>query len=481
MGRELFLQCAPLASDSFKHYQSAIDSIQDLRTSTVTPATLAAQSLERIEAIDSNGYELRSILALSPKADAKNFALDSPLAGLPIVVKDNIDAVGLPGSAGSTALLDFPVINDSVLTTRLRAAGANIIAATNLSEWANIRSTSSTSGWSAVGGLTANPWIHKHSAGGSSSGSGAAVAAGLVTLAVGTETDGSIICPASLNGCVGIKPTVGAVPTQGIIPISASQDSPGPMARTVKDAALLLEIMAATTGLVAATNDMRALKIGVVSSWCTGHSATDALFDAAVSKLSKAGITLVDVDLIAPDESVSDDEQEVLLHELIDELGAYLTIRGDASLKSLADVVAYNNAHSQIELPFFAQELFDKALILGGRGDAYHAKRARNLAWAQKTLDKGFADVDVLIGATFSPAWISTLAAGDSHGDNSWITMAPAITGTPIATVPMGICQGLPVGLGVVARANDEIRLVTALAQIERVLDLGILQPSFHR
>ena len=165
------MQCAPLASDSFKNYRSAIDSIQDLRTGVVTPAILAAQALDRIEAIDSSGYELRSILALSRTAltDAHNIERDLPLAGLPIVIKDNIEAIGLPGTAGSTALLDFPVIKDSLLTSRLRAAGANILGATNLSEWANIRSTSSTSGWSAVGGLTANPWIHKHSAGGSCS------------------------------------------------------------------------------------------------------------------------------------------------------------------------------------------------------------------------------------------------------------------------------------------------------------------------
>ena len=472
-----------MASDSFKHYRSAIESIHDLRTGVVTPEILAAEALDRIEEIDSNGYELRSILSLSSTTlnNGNTAEGDLPLAGLPIVIKDNIEAIGLPGSAGSSMLLDFPVTKDSPLTTRLREAGANILAATNLSEWANIRSTSSTSGWSAVGGLTANPWIHKHSAGGSSAGSGAAVAAGLVTLAVGTETDGSIICPASLNGCVGIKPTVGTVPTQGIIPISSSQDSPGPMARTVRDAALLLEIMAATTGLVAATMDRRALKIGVVSSWCTGHGATDALFGSVISQLSKAGITLVEVDLIAPDESIGNDEQEVLLHELFDELGAYLTIRSDKSLQSLADVVAYNNAHREIELTYFAQELFDKALILGGRGDSYQSKRARNLEWAHKTLNKGFADVDVLIGATYSPAWISTLEGGDSYGDNSWITMAPAITGLPIATVPMGICDGLPVGLGVVARANDEIRLVTASAQIERVLDLGVLQPTFKK
>ena len=461
--------------------RSAIDSIADLRAGSVTAATLADQALDRIEEIDATGYELNSVLALAPKIASADFDVASPLAGLPILIKDNIEALGLPGTAGSTALLDHPVIADSQLVKRLRAAGANIIGATNLSEWANIRSTTSTSGWSAVGGLTANPWIHVHSAGGSSSGSGAAIAAGLVTLAVGTETDGSIICPASLNGCVGIKPTVGTVPTQGIVPISANQDSPGPMARSVKDAALLLEIMSATTGLVEAAVDTRTLRIGVVRSWLTGHGATDALFDAALTKIAKAGATLVEIKLKAPDDNTGNDEYEVLLHELLEDMGGYLAVRADTSLKSLADVVSYNFSHKDKEMKYFAQELFDKALTLGGRNSAYQGKRARNLAWAQNTLAKGIADVDVLIGATYSPAWLSTLGKGDAYGDNSWITMAPAISGAPIGTVPMGIVEGLPVGLGVVARSGDELRLVTALAHIERALDLGVLQPTFKK
>lgn len=460
---------------------SARDSIDDLRKGVTEPAELLADALDRIEEIDTTGYELNSILAIAIKDNKRSFDLDSPLAGLPIVIKDNIEAVGLPGTAGSTALLDHLVVQDSLLTKRLRAAGANIIASTNLSEWANIRSTQSTSGWSAVGGLTANPWIHSHSAGGSSSGSGAAVAAALVTLAVGTETDGSIICPASLNGCVGIKPTVGLVPTQGIVPISSSQDSPGPMARTVKDAALLLEIMSATTGLVAATDDLRSLRIGVVRSWLTGHGATDAIFESALLKLSKAGAILIDIDLDPPGDETGNDEYEVLLHELFDDLGSYLSLRADTTLKSLADVVAYNLAHQESELKFFGQELFEKALVLGGRNSDYEAKRARNLMWAQKTLEKGFSQADVLIGATYSPAWLSDLGQGDSYGENSWITMAPAITGAPIGTVPMGIWEGLPVGLGVVARAHDELRLVTALSHIERVLDLGVLVPTFKK
>ncbi len=458
--------------------RSAVEIISDLRAKRVDWMTLSGDALERIEKIDTTGYELNSILALAPKHVGEGFDVDSPLAGLPIVIKDNIEAIGLPGTAGSIALLDHPVITDSLLTKRLRAAGAHIIASTNLSEWANIRSSSSTSGWSAVGGLTANPWIHKHSAGGSSSGAGAAIAAGLVTLAVGTETDGSIICPASLNGCVGIKPTVGRVPTQGVVPISQHQDSPGPMARSVIDAALLLEVMSATTGLVAATSDLRNLRFGVVRSWLTGHAGTDAIFEESLEKLSKAGAVLIEVKVNEPDEQVGNDEHEILLHELFDHLGDYLMVRADTSLKSLADVIAFNYSHRESEMKYFGQELFDQAIKLGGRNSAYQGKRVRNLAWAQRTLSKALAGVDVLIGATYSPAWISTLGAGDSFGPTSWITMAPAISGAPIATVPMGLVDGLPVGIGVVARANDEIRLVSALAQIERALDLGILRPT---
>jgi len=461
--------------------RSAADSISDLRAGITSPAQLRSEALDRIEEIDTTGYELNSILAIAVTDNEEIFDRDSPLAGLPIVIKDNIEAVGLPGTAGSTALLDHRVLQDSALTRRLRAAGANIIASTNLSEWANIRSPKSTSGWSAVGGLTANPWIHAHSAGGSSSGSGAAVAAGLVTLAVGTETDVSIICPASLNGCVGIKPTVGLVPTAGIVPISSSQDSPGPMGRTVKDAALLLEIMSATTGLVAATEDSRSLRIGVVRSWLTGHSATDAVFESALLKLSKAGAILIDVELEAPGDETGNDEYEVLLHELYDDLAAYLSVRADTTLKSLADVVAYNLAHKESELKFFGQEFFEKALELDGRNSDYEAKRSRNFMWAQKTLEKGFSQADVLIGATYSPAWKSVLETGDDYSNSSWITMAPAIIGAPIGTVPMGMCEGLPIGLGVVAPRLNELHLVTALSQIERFLDLGVLVPTFKK
>ena len=462
-------------------FVSAHESIAAIRSGKITASELATEALERIQSIDQSGYELNSVLAVSKSAisDALTINQDLPLAGLPIFIKDNIQAIGLPGTAGSKALEDYPVKKDAELVTRLRAAGANIIGATNLSEWANIRSTTSTSGWSAVGGLTANPWIHKHSAGGSSSGSGSSVAAGLVTLAVGTETDGSIICPASLNGCVGIKPTVGNVSRVGVVPISDAQDSPGPMARSVADAALLLEVISGIPNLVAAANSTEPLRIGIVKSWLSGDAGTDALFEAAVNALSKTDAKLVEIKVSAPAESISNDEYECLLHELVDDLAAYMADRTDGAIVSLAEVVKFNLLNADIELKYFGQELFDAALELGGRARAYNRKRSRNLEWAKQTLDTALTDVDVLIGSSYRPAWESTLGKGDDYGKNSWITMAPAIAGYPIGTVPMGITEGLPVGLGVVARANDESKLVAAMAKIESAIGLGVLKPTF--
>jgi amidase len=335
-------------------------------------------SLRMIESVDRTGFELRSVLAVAPDAVSQAAAYDKtgddlPLRGLPILIKDNIEALGLPATAGSLALANTPVVKDSTLVARLRKAGAIILGSTNLSEWANIRSPKSTSGWSAVGGLTANPWIHKHSAGGSSSGSGAAVAAGFTRFAIGSETDGSIICPASLNGCVGIKPTVGSVPRDGMVPISASQDSPGPMAQTVADAAWLLEIMMNKTGFVAAARDLSTIRVGVVRNWMTKHEKTNALFETSISALAKAGIKLVDIDLIAPDDTVGEDEFHVLMHELVSDLGNYLQGRSNSRIKSLTDVVAFNRQNQEIELAFFEQEFFDQALQLGGRGSIYQS------------------------------------------------------------------------------------------------------------
>jgi len=436
-------------------------------------------ALSKIADLDKSGYQLNSVLAESE--DLTFNEISGPLAGVPILIKDNIEALGLPATAGSLALADTPVVRDSTIAKRLRAAGATIIGSTNLSEWANIRSGKSTSGWSAVGGLTANPWKHAHSAGGSSSGSGAAVGAGIVSMAVGSETDGSIVCPASLNGCVGIKPTVGSIPRDAMIPISASQDTPGPMAQTVAQAALLLEVLTGKSGYQSATNDGSEIRIGVVTEWVTQDPGTNQLFQELLSKLgNEAKIT--EISLPAPSDQEGESEFKVLMHELNEDLASYLATRQGARVKSLQDVVDFNLANSSSELQHFGQEYFDMALELGGRNSGYQKLRDGNLDWAlNKVLSPAFEKFDILIGQTYAPAWKSNLGGGDDYGSASWISMAPAIAGTPIGALPMGLVNGLPVAVGVVARANQEDRLVQAMALIERVLDLGILKPTFTK
>jgi amidase len=436
-------------------------------------------SLSKIADIDQTGYQLNSVLAVTEDLAFNEIA--GPLAGVPILIKDNIEALGLPATAGSLALADTPVVRDSTIAKRLRAAGATIIGSTNLSEWANIRSGKSTSGWSAVGGLTANPWKHAHSAGGSSSGSGAAVGAGIVSMAVGSETDGSIVCPASLNGCVGIKPTVGSIPRDAMIPISASQDTPGPMAQSVAQAALLLEVLTGKGGYQSALNDGSEIRIGVVTEWVTQDPGTNQLFQELLSKLgNEAKIT--EISLPAPSDQEGESEFKVLMHELNEDLASYLATRQGARVKSLQDVIDFNLANASSELQHFGQEYFDMALKLGGRNSGYQKLRDGNLDWAvNKVLNPAFEKFDILIGETYAPAWKSNLGGGDDYGSASWISMAPAIAGTPIGALPMGLVDGLPVAVGVVARANQEDRLVQAMALIERVLDLGILKPTFTK
>jgi len=436
------------------------------------------ESLQKVSEIDQSGYRLNSVLALTE--NLKFNETEGPLAGLPILIKDNIEAIGLPATAGSLALQDTEVVRDSTIAKRLRAAGATIIGATNLSEWANIRSGKSTSGWSAVGGLTANPWKHAHSAGGSSSGSGAAVGAGLVSMAVGSETDGSIVCPASLNGCVGIKPTVGSIPRDAMIPISASQDTPGPMAQTVAQAAGLLDVLTNKNIYAQAIHSDEPLRIAFVKEWATADSGTNQLFSELLSKLSAANIKITEISLPAPTDEDGTAEFKVLMHELNEDLATYLTGRTGTRLKSLGDVVKFNIDNSDAEMKHFGQEFFEQALELGGRNSDYEKLRQENLDWAvNRVLNPAFEDFDILIGETYAPAWKSNLGGGDNFSSATWITMAPAIAGTPIGCLPMGLVDGLPVGVGIVSRAGEEDRLISAMAQIEKVLDMGILNPTF--
>jgi amidase len=360
-----------------------------------------------------------------------------------------------------------------------------VLGATNLSQWANLRSPRSTSGWSAVGGLTVNPYRLDRSAGGSSSGSGAALAARLAPLAVGTETDGSITCPASLNGVAGLKPTVGTIPSAGIVPIAASQDSPGPMARTVADVAALYEVLAGRTGVcdrVAA--GASGVRVGAATTLLTSHPGTDACFEAAMAQLERAGVELRDVPYPRSPDEVGNDELTVLLCEMADDLSGYLAARGGDGPRSLAEAIEHERANREVELAYFGHEFFERAVATGGRAsDEYAPARERNLAWAtEQCLGVALRDVDVVIAASYGPAWKNDLTLGGHPAAYSGICSAPAIAGWPIATVPMGLEDGLPVGLSIVGRPGSEPVLLAVAAAFEHHAGLvadGALQPAF--
>ncbi len=454
----------------------------------LTSRELVSALIERAEALDhpSSPTALNSLAAVSGDAldvaarrDEERAAgrVRGALHGVPVVIKDNVEALGLPGLAGSTALIGRPS-REAPLVARLRDAGAVVLASTNLSQWANIRSPRSTSGYSASGGLVANPWSLDRSAGGSSSGSGAAVAAGLAPLAVGTETNGSITCPAAFNGVVGLKPTVGVVPVEFVVPISASQDSPGPMGRSVDDVARLFAVLSATTRPPSGGPP----RLAAATNWRTGHFETDQLFDEAVAALRAGGVEVVDRELAIPGVEEFTDELCVLLSELVDDLSNYLAARPGDGVHSLAEVVAYEDANREREQLHFGHEFFLQAIESGGRrSDAYLAARPRNLQWATATcLGPALEGVDAVIAPSFGPPWKSDFALGDNSGLASPVTTPSAIAGWPILSLPMGLVAGLPVGLAIVGRAHDEWRLLEVAGVLESVFALTSLSPTWR-
>lgn len=468
---------------------TATEIAADLAAGRTTSAAMTRTLLDRITAVDGPGEtHLRAVLAPAPdplgvaaQLDAERAAghVRGPLHGVPVMIKDNIEAVGLPGSAGSLALAERTVTRDAPLVGRLRKAGLVVLGATNLSEWANIRSSRSTSGWSALGGLTGNPWALDRSAGGSSSGSGAAVAGGLTPLAVGTETDGSITCPSSLNGCVGLKPTVGFLPTEGVVPISGSQDAPGPMARTVRDAALLLDALNGSGeyyGAACGTVSLPDVRLGAAEAWLTGHPATDELFHATLDRLRSGGAE-ISVAIVPSPEAIAVDELTVLLAELRDDLGAYLAARAGNGPRSLADVVAFNREHASSELSHFGQDLLEESLASGGRAaPAYAEARARCLRWAvaeclEPSLAAGRAP-ELLVAPAYAPAWKSDLVAGDHSEGGGSASSAPSIAGWPVLCLPLGLVAGLPVGMVLIGRPHCEARLLAVGHAVEACLDL---------
>ena len=447
------------------------DGINDgaLNSEAITSAYLA-----RIAAIDDSGPTLNAVIATFPDAMDQARAMDTelragkyrgPMHGLPVLVKDNIEVAGpLPTTAGSLALAANVTNRDAPLIARLRAAGAVILGKTNLSEWANIRSNNSTSGWSAVGGLTKNPHALDHNSCGSSSGSGSAMAAGLAAATIGTETDGSITCPAGVNGVVGFKPTVGLVSRRYVVPISHSQDTAGPITRSVRDAAIMLTAMAGSDPQDAATADadkwrgdysqglsadaLKGMRIGVLRA----PDVDAALFDGALAKLRAGGAEIVMLDGSKIDrQKIGEGEYKVLLAELKADLAIYLQGLPDGLVphKSLADIIAFNTANADKELQHFGQEIFETADKENGLDDpAYVEALATSRGLASDALNQLFAHnkVDVIIAQTNGPAWVSTLGKGDAFSGPS-ASQLPAVAGFPHLTVPMGLSAGLPVGL----------------------------------
>lgn len=443
--------------------------------------------LARIQAIDRGGPHLNSIIELNPDAQAmaaeldrerKAHAVRGPLHGICVLIKDNI-ATGdrMQTTAGSLALAGSIATRDAHLVARLREAGAVILGKTNLSEWANIRSSQSTSGWSGRGGLTRNPYALDRTASGSSSGSGAAIAASLATVAIGTETDGSIVSPASMNGLVGIKPTRGLVSRDGIIPIAQSQDTAGPMARCVSDAAALLSVIAGSDPADPATaqaqledyvaalrpDALKGARLGVVRAVFGENRRVKEVMELALRILASQGATIVDPVTIPNAEKYDDSELEVLLYELKDGLNRYLAqFAPTAPVKNLAELIDWNQKHAEVELKFFGQELFIKAQAKGDLTSEPYLQALENNGRYARTegLDVALREqkLDALIAPTAGPAALIDLVNGDHFG-NSFSSPA-AVAGYPHVTVPAGSVFGLPIGLSFVGPAYSESRLI---------------------
>lgn len=488
-----------VTGSDFPWLEATIDQLQAaLARGELTAVALTQAYLDRIAAIDQAGPTLRAVIEVNPDALAIAAEADreraagrarGPLHGIPVLVKDNIDTADrLRTTAGSLALLEAKPARDATVVARLRAAGAVLLGKTNLSEWANFRSTRSISGWSGRGGQTRNPYALDRNPSGSSSGSAAAVAANLCAVAVGTETDGSIVSPASVCGLVGVKPTVGLISRAGIVPISASQDTAGPMARTVRDAALLLGVLASadardaatlarpadlpvdfTPGLDRAT--LAGARLGIVRGGMALTSKTEAVLAEAIAALRAAGAEIVDPVEIAGQKELGDAEFEVLLHEFKDGLNAYFAALGPASpIKSLEELIAFNRAHADREMPYFGQELLEQAQAKGPLTDkAYLDALAtcRRLARAEG-IDAALAShrLDALVTLTNGPAWLIDPVNGDSYTGGS--SSLAAVAGCPSVTVPAGQIMGLPVGISFTGRAWSELRLLQLAADFER-------------
>jgi amidase len=483
---------APMPAPDVQQFELDEITIADLRagmsSGKFTARSITEKYLARIEAIDKPGPAINSVIEINPDALAMAETADKereekgargPLHGVPVLIKDNIDTADrMETTAGSLALLGSRCTKDAFVVQKLREAGAVILGKTNLSEWANIRSSHSSSGWSGRGGQTKNPYALDRNPCGSSSGSGAAVGANLCALAVGTETDGSVVCPSSVNALVGIKPTLGLISRSGVIPIAHSQDTPGPMARTVRDTAVLLSalagvdprdsITAEANGKIATDytrfldpNGLKGARIGVARKYFGFSDAVDSLMNDLIDEMKRAGAVIVDPADLESHGKFDDTELLVLLYELKNDLNAYLAARPGAP-KTLKDLIDFNDRNKEREMPYFGQDLFIKA---EGKGpltekeyvtalEANH--RLSRTEGIDALMDK--FHLDAIMAPTGSPAWITDWVDGDHAGGGS--SNAAAVAGYPDITVPAGFIFGLPVGVSFFGRAWSEPALL---------------------
>lgn len=495
-GLLLLAALAACGGEPASYEEATIAELHDsMQRGELSSETLVHWYLDRVEAIDTDGPTLNSVIEINPDALMIARALDEewresgprgPLHGIPVFLKANIDtADNMHTSAGSLALAEHIPPEDAFIVSQLRDAGAVILGKTNLSEWANFRSTRSSSGWSSLGGQVRNPYDTARNPCGSSSGSAVAVAANLVSVAVGTETDGSVVCPSGINGIVGIKPTLGLVSRSGIIPIAHSQDTAGPMARSVRDAAMLLTAMAGTDSKDAATaaapvtaidyaanlaaDGLAGKRIGIIRShWGAGSNpGVEDLLTASIEVLEAHGAEIVD-DLEIDMDGVGDAEYDVLLYEFKADLAIYLET-SRAPYRSLAELIEFNEQNANTVMPIFGQDIFIAAEEKGGLDDeAYLTSLALSRQMSQAGLDASFEQhsLDALLAISNGPAWMTDHANGDSFhvGSSSYA----AISGYPNVTVPAGFVSALPIGLSFIGKPWTESELLNIAYAFEQ-------------
>ena len=504
----------PAEIKPFELDEITISALQDgMSSGRFTARSLVEKYTARIDEMDKHGPGLNSVIELNPDALSIADALDQerkvkgprgPLHGIPVLIKDNIDTADkMMTTAGSLALVGSKPPKDSFVAQKLRAAGAIILGKTNLSEWANIRSSHSTSGWSGRGGLTKNPYALDRNPCGSSSGSGAAASANFCAAAIGTETDGSIVCPASSNGIVGIKPTVGLVSRSGIVPISHSQDGAGPLCRTVRDAAIILGALTgpdpedpATTASNSKSqtdytqfldpNGLKGARIGVARKYFGFNDAVDALMDQSLDAMRKQGATLIDPADIETLGKLDDSELLVFMYELKADLNAYLARLGpNAPVHTLKEIIDFNERNRDKEMPYFGQDLFLKSQAKGPLTEKEYLdalEKNHRLARTEgidATMDKH--QLDAIVGPTGSPAWLTDLVTGDHFSGGS--SNAAAVAGYPNINVTAGFIFGLPVGISFFGRAWSEptlIKLAYAFEQTINARQAPRFLPSIH-